>query len=161
MVRQTIAVISDRPAAVGDRALPHDCLPSNLLAAAASPKLPLTLPEDEVRTFGEHADLVAGAHLAGGHQAIERVLKLARQGVLEVGSSVFRITPVMEKQRFGAGSEFHLKGCGRMLEENLAGPGEFEVQDSLQVRGSKWLVNNRFLDAAQKFRREVALEGTQ
>ena len=72
----------------------------------------LTLPEDEFRTFGEYADRVAGAHLAGGYQAIERILKLARQSVLEVGSSVLRIAPVVEKQRFGAGGEFHLKGRG-------------------------------------------------
>ena len=81
-------------------------------AGAGCRDIGLAFPEDEFRTFSEHADLVSGAHLAGGHQAIERVLKLARQGVLEVGSSVFRIAPVMEDQRFGAGGEFQLKGRG-------------------------------------------------
>ena len=91
----------------------------------------LTSSEDQLRTLGEDADLVSSVHLAGGHQAIERVLKLARQDVLEVGSSVFRIAPVMEEKRFGAGGELDLKGRGGVPEENLAGLGEFEVQNFL------------------------------
>jgi hypothetical protein len=118
----------------------------------------LTPAEDKFRTFSEHTNLIAGARLAGGHQAVERVLKLARQGVFEVRRSVFRIASVMEEQGFGGGGELNLKGCGRMLEENLGGPIKFEVQDSFQVYGAQRLVNNRLFDAAQKLRREVALE---
>jgi len=121
----------------------------------------LTLSEDELRTLGEDADLVAGVDLAGSHQAIERVLELARQGVLEVRSSVFRIAPVLEEQRFGAGGELHLKGRGGMLEENPASLGKFEVQDFSQVGGAKRVVNNGLLDAAQKLRGKMALEGAQ
>ena len=97
----------------------------------------LTLPKDKFRAFGEYADLISTVHLAGGHQAIKRVLKLAGENVLEVGSSVLRIAPVMENQRFGAGGELHLEGRSRMLVEDLASLGDFKVQDFFQIAGSK------------------------
>ena len=118
----------------------------------------LTPSEDEVLAFGEDADLISGPNLAGGHQAIERVLKLAGQRVLEVCRPIFGIAPMSEKQRFGAGSEFHLKRCVGMLEENPAGFGEFEVEDFLEVRGVERAVDDGVFNAAQKFRGEVPLE---
>lgn len=95
------------------------------------------LSKHEFRALGEYSNSVPGVYLAGGHQTVERILELAGQGVLEVGSTVLRIAAVMKNQGFGAGGDFKGKGVRRMLDEDPAGPRELKVQDFLQVRGTK------------------------
>ena len=90
-------------------------------------------------------------HLARGHQAIEGP-ETRTPGC--VGGAQLRI-PYRTRDGeagFGAGGELHLKGGGGMLEEHLAGLGELKVQDFFQVGGAKRMVNNGFLNAAQKLR---------
>ena len=128
--------------------------------SASQPLGLLPFPENQCRAFGGDTDLVSSMHLAGGHQAIQRVLKLACQGVLEVGSPVFGIAAVLEEQRFGAGGELHLEGRSRMLVEDLASLRDFKVQDFLQITWSKRVIDNRFLNAPQKFGRKVGLNGS-
>ena len=113
-----------------------------------SETLLLALPENEFRALGKDSDFVAGVHLAGGHQAVERILKLARQGVLQVGCSIFGIAPMIQQHRFDPRGELHFERGGSVQQEGSAGAGNFEFQNFLQVRRAKWVEDNGFLNAA-------------
>src|ERR1035438_9610161 len=100
-------------------------LGSKLSGLAIMSQTPLlTLLENKLRPLSEDLDLVAGDYLRRGHQAIERILKLARQCVLKVGSSIFGIAAVVEQHGFRPGGELHLERSGGVHLERSAGPGK-------------------------------------
>jgi hypothetical protein len=113
-----------------------------------SETLLLALSENEFRALGKDSDFIAGIHLVGGHQAVERTLKLARERVLQVGCSIFGIAPVIEQHRFGPRGELHFERGGSVQQEGSASAGNFEFQNFLQVRRAKWVEDKGFLNAA-------------
>jgi cell division ATPase FtsA len=108
----------------------------------------LTFPKEEFRALGKDSDLIAGIHLVGGHQAVERILKLARQGVLQVGWSIFGIAPIFQRHRFSPRGELHFERGGSVPQEGSAGRANFAFRNFLQVRRAKGVEGKGFLNAA-------------
>jgi hypothetical protein len=107
-----------------------------------------TFPTGEFRTPGEDSNLVAGIQRPHGNQAVERIPKLARQSVVQLGRSIFGTAPVIQHHRFSPSGELHLEGSRCVQQEGSANTGNFEFPNLLQVGRTERILDNGFLNVA-------------